>query len=112
MTNPRDQRAMRSAVKFREESCLARWVEETNAQKGVAPTTLALWDRWEDRRCSYPEGVRPSARGLPVEAWPRMWAMRFRQLWGIRHGAIRAREPMTVHEMLEKARHPLQKQPL
>ena len=68
ITNPSDQRAMRSALKFWEEWCLARWVEETNAQKGVPPPTLALLDRWETRRGSYPEGARPSARGLPAEA--------------------------------------------
>ena len=105
-TNPSNQKAMQSALRFWEEWCLAQWVEETNAKKGVAPPTAALLDCWEARRRNYPEGVRPSARGLPAEAWSRMWAMRFRRRWGIRHGAIRGREPMTVHEMLEKARHP------
>ena len=112
ITNPSDQRAMQSALRFWEEWCLAQWVEETNAQKGVAPPTAALLGRWETRRRNYPEGVRPSARGLPVEAWNRMWAMRFRKRWGIRHGAIRGRESMTVHEMLEKVRPPLRKPPL
>ena len=105
-TNPSHQGSMRSALRFWEEWCLAQWVKETNAQKGVAPPTAALLDRWEARRRNYPEGVRPIARGVPDEVRSRMWAMRFRQQWGIRHGAIRAREPLTAHEMLEKARPP------
>ena len=104
-SNPSDQQAMHIAVRFWEEESLAVWVEDTNQRKGVAPTTDIVLERLERQRLEVPESSRPASRGVAAEVKARMWAMRWRRGHNLRHGAIPTREPLTIDEMQDKARH-------
>ena len=46
------------------------------------PPTGSVLERLEQQRRALPEGVRPSARGSAAETRGRMFAQRFRALWG------------------------------
>ena len=102
---PSDPKAMRTALRHWGEWRLALWVQDTNQVKGVAPSTQAVLDQLERRYRELPDGLRPRARGMANEARERMFALRLRRRWGMRHGSIRAREDISVEEMRAKARH-------
>ena len=102
---PSDPKAMRTALRHWEEWRLFHWVKETNERKGVAPSTQAVLDQLERRYRELPEDLRPQARGMAHEAKERMFALRLRRRWGMRHGSIRAREDISIEEMRAKARH-------
>ena len=101
--NPKDPGAMRSAMAFWQEWSLAAWVEEANYSKGVAPSTAAVLDHSEQLRADVPEAVRPAARGVAAQGKARAWAFRFRQRWGLSHGAIPAQDDMPATELNQKA---------
>ena len=67
------------------------------------PPTGSVVERLEQQRRALPEGVRPNARGSAAEPRGRMFAKRFRALWGARHQRIRPREDMEPAEMRQKA---------
>ena len=102
--NPKDPGAMRAAMKFWQEWSLAAWVEHSNFTKGVAPSTAAVLDRYEELRVDVPEAVRPAARGVVAQGKARAWAFRTRKRWGLVHGSIPTREDMPVEELRQKAR--------
>ena len=62
--SPSDPGAMRLAMQFWQEWSLAAWVEDANFSKGVATSTAAVLDRYEQLRLDVPEAVRPAARGV------------------------------------------------
>ena len=101
---PSDPGAMRLAMQFWQEWSLAAWVEDANFSKGVAPSTAAVLDRYEQLRLDVPEAARPAARGVVSQCKARAWALRFRKRWGLKHGAIPAVDDVPVQEMNQKAR--------
>ena len=100
---PPDPKAMEVAMRVAEEWRLAEWVRLLNEQRGVAPSTAMVLERFEQRRSQLPEGVRPGPRGVAVEDKVRAWALRWRRRWGGRHGSIQAREDIPLEEMRAKA---------
>ena len=74
-----------------------------NEQRGVAPSTAMVLERFEQRRSHLPEGVRPRPRGVAAEDKARAWALRWRRRWGARHGNIQAREDIPLDEKRAKA---------
>ena len=89
---------------FWQEWSLNAWVECANLRQGVAPSTAAVLDQHERARLALPERVRPLARGVASQGKARVWAARWRQRWGLRHGSIPARDALLVQEMRKKAR--------
>ena len=102
--SPSDPGAMRLAMQFWQEWSLAAWVEDANFSKGVAPSTAIVLDRYEQLRLDVPEAARPAARGVVAQGKARAWALRFRNRWGLKHGAIPAVDDVPVQEMNQKAR--------
>ena len=97
-----DAKAMKEASRVYEEWRLAMWVERLNLQRGLAPPTALVLERYEANRSQAPEAARPPYRGVPAEAAARMWARRWRLWWGGRHGSIPARDEVPLEEKRHK----------
>ena len=102
LPEPRDPAAAKEAVRWSEEWRVAKWIQVLN-DRGVAPPTASVLERFEQQRQAVPEGVRPDARGSAAETRGRMYARRFRARWGAKHQRIRPREDLTPEEMRQKA---------
>ena len=97
--SPSDPGAMRLAMQFWQEWSLAAWVEDANFSKGVAPSTAIVLDRYEQLRLDVPEAARPAARGVVAQGKARAWALRFRNRWGLKHGATPTRDDVSAQEI-------------
>ncbi len=103
MHAPSDTAAMKAALIYVEQLQLARWTARLNAEQGVAPSTESVLQRFEERRCQIPLGVRPPCVGTGAETKARMWASAWRRRWGGKHGRIRVRENVPAAELHSKA---------
>ena len=102
LASPTNEEAMKVAVRVVEEWRLAQWVARLNEEQGVAPPTSLVLERSEQARSRLPEALRPPRVGVAAEAKARMWALRWRQRHGGRHGRVRVREDVPLEEQRAK----------
>ncbi|MCP4200302.1 MAG: hypothetical protein GY769_00010 [bacterium] len=81
------------------------WVVGLNVEKGVAPSTVDLCRRFletwpADGVAGVPAPRLAALMARPVSA--RMWAVRWRRRWGIRHGKPRIRTTVGEPEVCDK----------
>ena len=98
-----DAVAMQAALEFWIEWSLASWVKDANERLGVAPSTEAVLEKAEQMRLQETLEHRPASKGTAAGAKARSWCFRWRRRWGAHHGALRARDDVTVEEMRSKA---------
>ena len=101
--HPSDEAAMRAALTYIQQWRVVVWARGLNANKGVAPSTSSILERFELGRVGFAESVRPRALGTVAECRARAWARKFRRRWGGSHRRIRIREVVPLGEMREKA---------
>ncbi len=109
LTHPESATARRRLQRCHEYFCelkLFKWVLELNSRKGVAPSTSHLVERYLS---TWPVGVHalapPSLQRLLARPFSvRMWAVRWRRRWGVRHGKLKIRTVCAEAEMCQKER--------
>ena len=95
---------MRAAIEFTTQWRLVAWCKEQN-QKGIAPRTSLMLDRWEHLRTGAPVHVRPKRWGVSAAASARMRIFRLRRSFHGRVGKFRIRERLPVDVMQFKVGH-------
>ena len=95
---------MRAAIEFTTQWQLVAWCKEQN-QKGIAPPTSLMLDRWEQLRTVVPMHVRPRRWGVSAAASARMRILRLRRSFHGRVGKFRIRERLPVDVMQFKVGH-------
>ena len=102
MDNPTDEAALSAAVSYVEQWRVVVWTQAQN-RLGVAPSTGAVIDQFEERRASLPASVRPTPWGSSASATSRRRVSRWRRRWHGRIAKLRVREEVPVEVMREKA---------
>ena len=102
MDNPTDAAALSTAVDHVEQWRAVVWTKAQN-RLGVAPSTAAVIDHFEERRARLSASVRPAAWGSSASATSRRRVSRWRHRWCGRIANIRVREEVPLEDMREKA---------
>ena len=102
MDSPTDAAALSTAVNHVEQWRAVVWTKAQN-RLGVAPSTAAVIDHFEERRARLSASVRPAAWGSSASATSRRRVSRWRRRWGGRIANIRVREEVPLEDMRDKA---------
>jgi len=100
---PSDCVSMRLAIEYVEQWRVVAWARRLLVTAGLAPSTAAVLERFEEDRGRWPEELRPPWRGTAAEPRARAWVRRWRARWGGHFGKVRVREPVTVEAAHAKA---------
>jgi hypothetical protein len=104
-TTARGQRALDAARKFLAEAQLQDWVRRQNAEKGLAPSNSALWERWlgsagpEGSPAGQTAGASRPGRVRSRRQWLQRWGRR----WRIRAGKFKFGDGVSFEILREKA---------
>lgn len=104
-TTPGGKRALEAARKFLAEAELQAWVRRQNAEKGLAPSNDALWERWlgfarpEGEPASLTTGASRPCRARSRRQWLQRWGRR----WRIRAGRFKFGDGLSPEILREKA---------
>ena len=101
VNDPKDEAALRDAVRCVEEWKAYVWTKTLNSEKGVAPSTASVLQKIAESSSQMPPAVRPDF-GAVSQSRGRAWARRWRRNWHGRHSKIRIREVVPVEEMRAK----------
>ena len=66
----------------------ARWVGDVNRERGVAPSSMLVYDRYSQLLLSTPEGVQHRCLRCRTTNAKRLWAVRWRRRWGAAMGKL------------------------
>ena len=100
--DPGDADAMTAALKVVAEWRVFLWASHLNREQGLAPSTEAVLQRYEELRERMPDAARVAYLGTVADARARMWATTYRRRWGGRYGGMRVREAVPLPELENK----------
>ena len=83
---------------------LRGWVGRANAERGLAPTTRLLVERFNNERVQHAaDAVLPELRDPATDAYARVWAHRWRSFVGCAFSKIRVQDHIDMEEKRGKA---------
>ena len=81
----------------------AQWVARVNNERGVAPSSMLVYDRYSQHLRSTPEAVQHRCPRDRTTNAKRLWAVRWRQRWGAAMGTLKMGDVDPPDVLLEKA---------
>ena len=102
LEEPDDPSVVAEVIKYVQEWRPVEYVRDMNSRVGVAPSTEDILRQLEANRLQLPVQCRPESKGTAAEAKAKMWAKRFRERWGGRHGKLRIEDTMCLADMEQK----------
>ena len=81
----------------------AQWVARVNNERGVAPSSMLVYDRNSQHLRSTPEAVQHRCPRHRTANAKRLWAVRWRQRWGAAMGTLNMGDVDPPDVLLEKA---------
>ena len=95
----RGLRALRDARKFLAESSLYSWVRAQNKNKGLAPSSGALWRQWSGQDANSDIAARAKTRRSRSQ-----WLGRWGRRWSVMRGRFKQGDRLPLETLRAKAR--------
>ena len=96
----RGQRALRDARKFLAELSLYTWVRAQNKNKGLAPSSGALWMQWSGQDANSDIAARAKTRRSRSQ-----WLGRWGRRWSVTQGRFKEGDRLPLETLRAKARN-------
>ena len=103
LVNPfsaRGLRALKDARKFLAELFLYSWVRDQNKNKGLAPSTGALWMQWSGQEANSDTAARAKTRRSRSQ-----WLARWGRRWSVTQGRFKQGDRLPLETLRAKARN-------